>query len=416
VRRVLNALASRPVLDDTQRTDLAGIAQPLSIIRLVAVVLCVTRVVVSPDARLVPDLPWLLPACVVLAGFAVAFLVRPLAMVRYVAGTWWWPILEGSCLTGLLVACGTAAPVGTLAAVMQMFFALIGGWRAVTMAVVGDLVILAGIVGGVVPPLEISAPGAGAQSVGILLVGATYLVAGAYARRLVLQQYGAAARACVLAESQGAVVREQERMAAETHTRLSELVARAHDLSAALTESLVADGDESAGLAVQLAGALTAATEDLATATQQMGTDSPGDVASVCRSMVAQFSAVAPSIAVDLTLPDGAVLVAPPVQHEVALALWETLDNIQRHSHATSVTVSLEAHGPLVTLTVADNGIGLPTDFDLATMQRAGHFGLLGLHERADRVQGTLSLRSDDRGTSIALRFPSPVMDGSLVS
>jgi signal transduction histidine kinase len=64
-------------------------------------------------------------------------------------------------------------------------------------------------------------------------------------------------------------------------------------------------------------------------------------------------------------------------------------------------------YGPrAVRLAVVDDGRGFPVDPDLRSY--AGHWGLLGMRERADRVGATLTVRSAvGAGTTVELLVPT---------
>ena len=59
-----------------------------------------------------------------------------------------------------------------------------------------------------------------------------------------------------------------------------------------------------------------------------------------------------------------------------------------------------------VTLTVVDNGVGLPNGFDADGFRRTGHFGLIGLAERAEWSGGSLDVQAPGRGTTVRLTLP----------
>lgn len=80
----------------------------------------------------------------------------------------------------------------------------------------------------------------------------------------------------------------------------------------------------------------------------------------------------------------------------------ESLTNVVRHAHADEVSVSLLRLDEAVTLTVRDNGKGLP---DPAPVSRTS-FGLLGMQERAQLINGALSISSSPTGTTVMLQFP----------
>jgi len=85
--------------------------------------------------------------------------------------------------------------------------------------------------------------------------------------------------------------------------------------------------------------------------------------------------------------------------------LQETLTNVARHAHAQRVEVSLvESQGHLW-LRVRDDGAGMAPE---ATARRRS-LGLLGMHERAQRLGGHLSVTSSPgAGTQILVDVPLP--------
>jgi PAS domain S-box-containing protein len=100
---------------------------------------------------------------------------------------------------------------------------------------------------------------------------------------------------------------------------------------------------------------------------------------------------------------EGAVeaAVSNAVRVELMATLREALSNIPRHAHATSADVQITATDWL-TLSVSDNGAGLPDDFD----PRRGN-GLLNMGERARLLHGTFSVRPREAGgTQVEWRVP----------
>jgi len=76
----------------------------------------------------------------------------------------------------------------------------------------------------------------------------------------------------------------------------------------------------------------------------------------------------------------------------------EALNNSLKHAHARSVNVSLHQNGPIVTLEVADDGIG----FDVAQAYQAGKMGLTDMDDHAAEIGGKLTITSErDQGTRI---------------
>jgi signal transduction histidine kinase len=96
---------------------------------------------------------------------------------------------------------------------------------------------------------------------------------------------------------------------------------------------------------------------------------------------------------------------------EVELALYritqEALSNIGRHASASKATVQLAFTDDSVTLTIQDDGRGFVVPAHPAALAPDGHFGLLGMYERAELVGGKLTLRSNvNQGTKIQVNIP----------
>ncbi|SEP70595.1 sensor histidine kinase [Microlunatus flavus] len=93
----------------------------------------------------------------------------------------------------------------------------------------------------------------------------------------------------------------------------------------------------------------------------------------------------------------------PRVTAELATALGEILHNVEKHAQASEVAVGLTARGPLIVLRVSDDGRGVDPA-QLRARERAGHFGLRGLRERAEALGGTAEIvpaPAPRRGTTV---------------
>jgi two-component system, NarL family, sensor histidine kinase UhpB len=80
----------------------------------------------------------------------------------------------------------------------------------------------------------------------------------------------------------------------------------------------------------------------------------------------------------------------------------EALTNIAKHTKATAVDIDLSDGEGVLTLEVTDNGQGMNPD----ALRKAESFGLLGLRERAAKVDGWLDVSTSPRGTSVILSVP----------
>jgi len=86
----------------------------------------------------------------------------------------------------------------------------------------------------------------------------------------------------------------------------------------------------------------------------------------------------------------------------------EALTNVAKHANATTVDIDLSDRERVLTLEVTDNGQGLNGE----SLKKAKSFGLLGLQERAAKVDGWLDISSSRRGTSVILSVPLEIPSG----
>jgi signal transduction histidine kinase len=101
-----------------------------------------------------------------------------------------------------------------------------------------------------------------------------------------------------------------------------------------------------------------------------------------------------------------------PVDQEIEAVMvrvvQEAITNVVKHAIAQTVRVRLSFETRSVRLSVIDDGRGFVLDPDLHTY--GGHWGLLGMRERASQVHGKLSVRSTPGyGTELVLRVPYTV-------
>jgi signal transduction histidine kinase len=96
----------------------------------------------------------------------------------------------------------------------------------------------------------------------------------------------------------------------------------------------------------------------------------------------------------------------PVVHDEIYFIGREALANAFRHSGAAEVIVEIEYSSSHLRVLVRDNGSGM--DPQVVSTGRAGHWGLSGMRERAERIGGKLRVLSmPSAGTEIHLSVPS---------
>ncbi|MCL6452758.1 MAG: sensor histidine kinase [Alicyclobacillus sp.] len=92
----------------------------------------------------------------------------------------------------------------------------------------------------------------------------------------------------------------------------------------------------------------------------------------------------------------------PARQVGVYRLLQEVLNNVHKHAEATRIHVSVAMDGSDYVFRIEDDGRG----FDPAKIP-AGHYGILGLYERARYLKGTVRIDSaPGQGTQVEIRIP----------
>ncbi|AWX58598.1 MULTISPECIES: sensor histidine kinase [Brevibacillus] len=100
--------------------------------------------------------------------------------------------------------------------------------------------------------------------------------------------------------------------------------------------------------------------------------------------------------------------VEPPLRSSVKAAIFrlvqECLNNVEKHAGATTVQVKLEFVQDSLSLVVKDDGVG----FDLEKRMANGNsFGLLGMRERVQLLEGSVELQSTPgEGTKVIFQIP----------
>jgi signal transduction histidine kinase len=101
---------------------------------------------------------------------------------------------------------------------------------------------------------------------------------------------------------------------------------------------------------------------------------------------------------------------------DVELALYrmvqEALNNAVRHAQATQASILIEFTAQAINIKVNDNGIGFDVPKSPAEFVPNGHFGLVGLYERAQLIGAKLEITSaPGKGTQLSIYLPTQAQD-----
>ena len=104
----------------------------------------------------------------------------------------------------------------------------------------------------------------------------------------------------------------------------------------------------------------------------------------------------------DARLPENLML-SSTISLHARRAVAEMLANVARHAKATTVTLRLHLVDDCLRIEVADDGVG----FDMEVAMRPGHYGIIGLKERARLTGGLFSIESaPENGTTVQIHLP----------
>ncbi len=98
------------------------------------------------------------------------------------------------------------------------------------------------------------------------------------------------------------------------------------------------------------------------------------------------------------------------IENNLLRIAQEAINNSVKHSCAQRIMIDLHFETDALQLRVRDDGHG----FDMAGQNRDGRFGLVGMRERAQEIEGELQIQSDvESGTQVVVNVPLRQMDGN---
>ncbi|MFI5727188.1 sensor histidine kinase [Streptomyces cyaneofuscatus] len=310
----------------------------------------------------------------------------------------------------------TATPESTLAYVTvctPLLAGLVQGWRGAAVFAALQVVIVFGVYASV-PKLE-----AGGAT-GLLLPGFC-VIAGAVGVTLrnLLLRFGTATQA--LTETRArlavneAVEGERTRLAREMHDSVAKTL---HGLALA-ADGLACSADRmdpptvrhQAELVARAARRAAAESRELLTdLRREQGLEGGVDLVAELAAQAADFTARHPVTATFRRLAEDTPV--PPVPQAVARQLLtvasEALENAHRHAGPTYLVVLAGVKGDVLRVSVYDDGRGLPAGTTLEGLRRAGHFGLVGMVERAASIGARIRIGRGraERGTEVRVELP----------
>ena len=111
-----------------------------------------------------------------------------------------------------------------------------------------------------------------------------------------------------------------------------------------------------------------------------------------------------------MTITGAPVALTPQPKQTLYRVIQEGLTNVQKHAQAGQVDITLDySTAGVVRVTIVDDGSGM------ATQSESEGFGLLGIRERVNMLEGSLETRSKP-GQGFALIVEIPVFPDETVT
>jgi signal transduction histidine kinase/ligand-binding sensor domain-containing protein len=128
------------------------------------------------------------------------------------------------------------------------------------------------------------------------------------------------------------------------------------------------------------------------------------DLAAALQSGAAMWTAGS-GVTTDVTVAGSPRTLPDPIEQQLLRIAQEAITNVLKHAGASEIKVRLHINPDKVCLRIEDDGQG----FDQGNVfsSSAGHFGLIGMRERAEQIDGQLHLTSrPGEGTEIEVTVP----------
>ncbi|WP_435850151.1 sensor histidine kinase [Streptomyces massasporeus] len=314
----------------------------------------------------------------------------------------------------LLIAAGPDSTLAYVSVCTPLLAGLVYGWRgAAVFASLQALLLLL-----IHAAQENPAPGITESA----LLPGLCVIAGAVGSSLrnLMLRFGAATQALTTVQARLAVTEavsaERARLAREMHDSVAKTLHGVALAADGLTTSTDADRMDPALVRQQAAlvarSARRAAAESRELLADLRRESDPAQATDVLVELAARtrdFSTRTGLVAVYRpTGAHGVPPVPPAVARQLLTIASEAMENAHRHARPTRVDVSAGVHGDLLRISVYDDGRGLPPGTTLEQLRRAGHFGLVGMVERAASVGARIRIGrgGHPQGTEVRLELP----------
>lgn len=204
-------------------------------------------------------------------------------------------------------------------------------------------------------------------------------------------------------ESEVALV-ERQRIAQEFHDTLEQdLTGLGLRLDAAATRSFDENGRQILAVSRSLLARIQAETKNIVSNLRDPAPLETDLVTAL--EEITKNSAGLAGLEVGLQIGIRPPLLAGSTLHHLHMMARESVNNAVKHANASRITIAVTVEQGRLMLRVSDNGGGLEND--AMTRGKSGHFGCIGIRERARKIGATVAwLTTGGQGTTVEIVLP----------
>ena len=226
-----------------------------------------------------------------------------------------------------------------------------------------------------------------------------------------LQEVGRLTAEAAAARAEERALTERLAIARDLHDSLANSVHGIRMLAETLDDSLRSERHKDAALSRTLFESADEASREARLVLDGLRISGEDDVAGALCEEVARWSARTGIAAACLeSEPSQSMPCSPETMWQLQRVLGEALTNIEKHARASAVSLSVGVEEHRLRIEISDDGVGLMDAESTETISPEGHYGLIGMRERAEALGAELSIESQpEPGVGLRTRLLVPL-------
>ena len=226
-----------------------------------------------------------------------------------------------------------------------------------------------------------------------------------------LQEVGRLTAEAAAARAEERALTERLAIARDLHDSLAKSVHGIRMLAETLDDSLRSERHKDAALSRTLFESADEASREARLVLDGLRISGEDDVAGALCEEVARWSARTGIAAACLeSEPSQSMPCSPETMWQLQRVLGEALTNIEKHARASAVSLSVGVEEHRLRIEISDDGVGLMDAESTDPISPEGHYGLIGMRERAEALGAELSIESQpEPGVGLRTRLLVPL-------